>query len=269
MDKAVILAAGLGTRMQREDPSAGLTEEQAAIAAAGVKALIPINGQPFLNYSLSSLAQAGYQEVCIVIGPAHDAVRQHCESLDSRCLRIGFAIQEKQMGGADALLAAESFAGSSPFLVINSDNYYPPEVLSEIRSLDGSGLVGFSADSLLKGGKATVDRIANCALLETDDMGYLVNIVEKPDPELLDRMTDPIWVSMTCWRFGPSIFKACRSIGLSERGEYELPDAVAWSINTLGEVFHMITSQALVLDLSRRANIRPVEERLMGVEVEL
>jgi len=269
MDKVVILAAGRGTRMQREDASVRLTAEQASMAVKGLKALIPINGQPFLNYSLSALAEAGYHEICLVIGPDHSAVRQYYSGVRSRRLVFDFAMQEQPLGGADALRATASFAGDAPFLVINCDNYYPPEVLSAIRRLDGCGLVGFRRDALLKGGKATVERIANCALLETDSRDRLVKIIEKPEAELVDRMPDPVWLSLTCWRFGPSIFEACGSIGLSPRGEYEIPDAVMYATNFLDEEFSMIPSDALVLDLSRRANVEPVEKRLEGVEVNL
>ena len=43
--------------------------------------------------------------------------------------RIRFAIQREARGTADAVLSAEAFAGGEPFLVLNSDNYYPVEVL--------------------------------------------------------------------------------------------------------------------------------------------
>ena len=39
INKAVILARGLGTRMRKENESAGLTEQQAKVAQTGVKAL--------------------------------------------------------------------------------------------------------------------------------------------------------------------------------------------------------------------------------------
>src|SRR2546422_8404795 len=59
--KAVILARGLGTRMRRSDPTAVLDARQAAVAETGVKAMIPV-GRPFLDYSLSALADAGYRD---------------------------------------------------------------------------------------------------------------------------------------------------------------------------------------------------------------
>ncbi len=48
MNKAVILAAGKGTRMRRDDSGVSLPARSAAVADSGVKALIPID-RPFLD----------------------------------------------------------------------------------------------------------------------------------------------------------------------------------------------------------------------------
>ena len=67
---------------------------------------------------------------------------------------------------------------------------------------------------------------------------------------------------MNCWRFGPSIFDACRSIEPSPRGELELPNAVRHAVRVMGERFRAIPVDAGVLDLSRREDIAAVERRL-------
>src|SRR5437879_406656 len=99
--KAVILARGLGTRMRRSDPTAVLDARQAAVAETGVKGMIPV-GRPFLDYSLSALADAGYREVCLVIGPEHDAVRAYYTAVGgegrTKRLRITFAVQPQPTG---------------------------------------------------------------------------------------------------------------------------------------------------------------------------
>ena len=71
---------------------------------------------------------------------------------------------------------------------------------------------------------------------------------------------------MNCWRFGPSIFTACRSIELSPRGELELPNAVRYAVRVMGERFRAIPVDAGVLDLSRREDIAEVERRLSAFE---
>ena len=63
-----MLARGLGTRMRREDPAAPLGVDQESAAGTGIKGMIPV-GRPFLDYVLSSLADAGYGDICLVIGP--------------------------------------------------------------------------------------------------------------------------------------------------------------------------------------------------------
>ena len=60
MDKAVILARGLGTRMRAQDAVADLDADQDAVANTGIKALMPID-RPFLDYVLDALAEADYR----------------------------------------------------------------------------------------------------------------------------------------------------------------------------------------------------------------
>jgi glucose-1-phosphate thymidylyltransferase len=74
---------------------------------------------------------------------------------------------------------------------------------------------------------------------------------------------------MNCWRLGPTIFEACRNIQPSPRGELELPDAVQYALETLGEPFGVVTVSAPVLDLSSRMDVSAVHEHLAGSRVEL
>ena len=39
-----------------------------------------------------------------------------------------------------------------------------------------------------------------------------------------------------CFAFSPRVFEACRAIGRSERGEFELPDAIRWLLEQGGTV---------------------------------
>lgn len=268
MDKAVILARGLGTRMRQADSDAQLTQTQQKVADLGIKALIPI-GRPFLDYVLSALADSGYRQVCLVIGPEHQAVRDYYASLKITRLSVEFAIQEKPLGTANAVSAVEPWTKGDPFLVLNSDNYYPAAALSPLRTLDGPGLAGFEMQALIEGSNIPADRIAKFAIIQTDDQDRVLRIIEKPDPALLATMKHPIFVSMNCWRFGESIFEACRRIPLSPRGEYELPIAVQYSLERLGQTYQVVPVKAPVLDLSSRGDIEAVASRMKGLEVRL
>ena len=263
--KAVVLARGLGTRMRHLTPGLALTADQQAMADQGIKALVSV-GRPLLDYALSSLADAGIQEVCLVIGPEHDAIiERYRDTITPSRLTITTAIQPEPRGTADAVLAAEQFAGPDQFLVVNSDNIYPVEALVALVSLGTPGLIGFNPETLIAESNIPSARIAQFALIQTSPDSSLIEIVEKPPAErrVLRR------VSMNCWRFGPKIFAACRLVTPSPRGELELQDAVTIAMARLGERFEVVSFAGGVLDLSSRADIAAVTERLRGREVVL
>jgi glucose-1-phosphate thymidylyltransferase len=267
--KAVILARGLGTRMRKPDGTAPLDRAQAAVADSGIKAMIPI-GRPFLDYVLSALADAGYRQVCLVIGPEHQVVRDYYTStlVPSR-ISISFAIQERPLGTADALAAAAAFAGDDLFLMVNSDNYYPVAALEALRGLNGAGLAIFERDSLVRDGNIDAARVEKFAIVRTTPAGELADIIEKPDAAAIAALGPEVFVSMNCWIFGPAIFTACRRVEVSTRGELELSDAVRLSMVSLGERYKVVPFRAPVLDLSSRADIAAVAARLAGQMVRL
>jgi glucose-1-phosphate thymidylyltransferase len=270
IDKAVILARGRGTRMRRAEGATALSEHQATAAASGHKAMIPVGGTPFLDYVLTALADSGYRRICLVVGPEQELIRDYyTDRVQPQRLRIEFAIQPEAKGTADAVAAAESFVGGEPFLMLNSDNYYPPEAYRLLRVQPGSAVALFEREALLAGGNIPAERVAKYAIGDIDEHERLRRIIEKPDAQTLAMVKPPLWVSMNVWRFRPMIFEACRLIQPSVRGEYELVSAVQYAIDQWGEAFQVVRMRAPVLDLTSRSDIAPVEARLAGREVRL
>jgi dTDP-glucose pyrophosphorylase len=265
ISKAVIMARGLGTRMRKADESAALSPDQMSAASVGVKAMIPI-GRPFLDYVISGLADAGYSEICLVIGPEHQMIRDYyfTQSPPKR-VKVSFAVQEKPLGTADAVLAAREFTGKDSFLIINSDNYYPVETLRSLRNLKGAGVALFDRESLISLSNMPEDRVLKFSVAKVSSEGRLAHIYEKPSEDTIRELGSPIYVSMNSWLFTPVIHRACTSIQPSARGEMELTDAVQYAIDTLGEPFHVLTFKAPVLDMSSRSDIANVAEQLRNV----
>lgn len=249
--KAVILARGLGKRMRASDATANLSAEQHQIADLGIKALMPVaDGKTMLELAIANLHEAGFNELCLVIGPEHGAVREFCAE---NAIDAEFAVQESPLGTADAVLAASTLIGDEFFLTVNSDNLYPVESLRRLRHANQPGLVGFEREALIANSNIPEDRIAKFATLDVDESGHLTHIVEKPEIVRPDAL-----VSMNAWIFSPMIFEACRSIEPSERGEYELASSVMYAMEHLGEKFAVVRSDEGVLDLSSRADIANV-----------
>ncbi len=255
--KAVILARGLGTRMRKADTSAHLDATQAQVADAGIKAMIPV-GRPFLDHAMSALADAGITDVCLVIGPEHDAIRQYYASVPLERVRVHFAVQATPNGTAGAVAAAEVFAGRDTVLVMNGDNYYPVGACRELAAVGGSGVVGFDLPGLIANSNIPADRVRAFALLQLDADGCLTSIVEKPDQATYDALIARSLVSMNLWSFTPVIYEACRRVQPSLRNELELQDAVRIAMTELGERFQVVVSTEGVLDLSTRGDIESV-----------
>ncbi|MGO8747722.1 MAG: sugar phosphate nucleotidyltransferase [Thermoguttaceae bacterium] len=268
MEKAVILARGLGKRMRRADSGVALDERQQAVADTGVKALIPI-GRPFLDYVLSGLADAGYRRVCLVVAPDHEVLRRYYEELKPARVQIEFAVQVEPKGTGDAVAAAKAFAGLDPFLVVNSDNYYPAEALAGLRELTRMGAALFEQEAMFARSNISADRIRQFAVGRISAAGHLEKILEKPDDATLASLPRPLWLSMNCWRFGPAIFEACAKIAPSPRGEMEITDAVQYAIDVLGEALDVVKVRAAVLDMTSRKDVATIAPKLAGIEVRL
>lgn len=265
--KAVILARGLGTRMRKADDSARIDEKQAKVAASGVKALIDV-GRPFLDYVISVLADAGIRDVCLVIGPEHDMLREYAAATTGGRVTVTTAVQQEPRGTADAVAAARDFAGSDRVIVLNSDNYYPLPALSALAAAPGNALVGFDRAALVAGSNIPEDRVRAFAIVSRDEDGALTDIVEKPDADTLAAWGAEAPVSMNAWLFTPAIFDACDRVEPSPRGELEIIDAVRLLVQQ-GETVAVVPAAVGVLDMSSRADIADVQAALSTVEVRL
>lgn len=266
--KALLLARGLGRRMQAAGGTDALTAGQRAAAAAGAKGMMPVGEtqRPFVDYVLSALADAGCRDVCLIVPPDHDGIRGYFAGAGRpHRVRLSFAAQPSADGTARAVLAGQSFAGDDPFLVLNADNLYPVEVLRALVALDGPGLPAFERDALVRESGFPADRVAGFALLDVDAAGRLCGIIEKPDAARLAAAGEQALVSMNVWRFDHRIFPACHDVPMSVRGEFELPEAVGLAITT-GMPFRAVRAHGAVLDLSRQIDVPLVSARLAGLE---
>ena len=123
-DRAMILARGLGTRMQKQVEGLELDARTAALADRGAKGLIPV-GRPFLDHTLQALLDAGLREFCMIVPPGASAFRRYYEAVAEKLpdARIAFAVQPEPIGTANAVAAGRDWAGDGTFMVLNSDNF--------------------------------------------------------------------------------------------------------------------------------------------------
>lgn len=265
-DRAIILARGLGTRMRREAADALIDPAQAEAAARGLKMMIPdARGRPFLAHLLSSLADGGITDVCLVVAPDHEVVLEYFTRHPPLRMCLHYAVQDEPLGTANAVLAAEEWAAGQDVLVLNADNLYPVAAIRALVTLGGPGLIAFDPVTLVAESNIAASRIASFAILELRRDGSLSRIIEKPDAATLAAAGPTPWVSMNLWRFDSTIIAACRDVPRSARGEFEIPDAISLAI-ARGTRLQAVTIHAGVFDLSARGDIQAVVNHLATLE---
>jgi UDP-N-acetylglucosamine diphosphorylase / glucose-1-phosphate thymidylyltransferase / UDP-N-acetylgalactosamine diphosphorylase / glucosamine-1-phosphate N-acetyltransferase / galactosamine-1-phosphate N-acetyltransferase len=214
--KAVILAAGKGTRMKE------LTNELP-------KPMLKVHGKPILEHILEGLIAAGIREVFIVTGFRAEVIENHFQDGSRWGARIEYARQTVQDGTGKAPEPAREFVGSDPFLLTYGDILVHPEtyqrMIERFQSGDFSALVtATGSDDVTKGG-----------LSFFDEQFCLARLVEKPSPAQLEELRREGWLAdgATAWYnagiyiFRPALFSFTARLQKSPRGEYELTDAIS------------------------------------------
>ena len=135
---------------------------------------------------LSALADAGYAQACLVIGPEHGVVRAHYERAGRRAGSRSPSRSRRSRSEPPTLCSRRRPGRSGePFLVVNSDNYYPLSALEGLRGLAGPGAALFERETLVAESGLDADRVRAYALCRVGPDGYLAGIVEKPDAAAL------------------------------------------------------------------------------------
>ncbi len=106
--KAMILAAGLGTRLR---PLTNNTP----------KALLLVDGRPLISYSLKLLQAHGIKDVVINLHHLGELIEKELGDGSKFGMRIHYSWEPKILGTGGGIKKASSFFGDEAFLVLNSD----------------------------------------------------------------------------------------------------------------------------------------------------
>ncbi len=187
--EAVILAAGLGTRLR---PHTFTTP----------KPLLPIQGRPLMDWTLGALP-ASVSRVVVV---THYLAEQVDAFLgrQKHFAKWATVFQEKPRGTGDALRSCRPHLHSDHFLVLNGDDLYGAADLAALAQ-HRAGVLVHPVDE---------PRRFGIAFLKPD--GTLERLVEKPDLDGRQLANTGAYV------FPREVFEI--ELQLSPRGEYEITD---------------------------------------------
>src|SRR5579872_908780 len=214
--KAVLLAAGKGTRMR------DLTNEIP-------KPMLKVQGLPILEHILQGIIATGIRDCFIVTGFRAEVIEQHFGDGSKWGTRTKYGRQERQDGTGKAPEPARGFVADSPFLLTYGDILVKPETYR--RMLDRFQQGNFA-------GVITVTRgqdVTKGGLDFFDEEFCLKRVVEKPSAGQLEELRrdgwlkpgEPVWYNAGIYVFKPIVYEFIAKLQKSPRGEYELTDAIS------------------------------------------
>ncbi|MBQ3684113.1 MAG: NTP transferase domain-containing protein [Methanomicrobium sp.] len=192
--ECVILAAGEGKRMR-------------PLTASRPKVMLPVAGKPMLEHLIVSARDAGIKDFILVVGYKEQDIRDYFKDGGRFGVKVRYAVQRKQSGTANALLCTENLV-KGPFMLLNGD-----------MILNTRDILSFANQHVPCVGTVESTHPQDFGVLETE--GHkVISIVEKPKEPKSNLVNAGIYL------FDTGIFAILRGLSLSERGEYELPDAL-------------------------------------------
>jgi NDP-sugar pyrophosphorylase family protein len=212
-ERALILAGGLGTRLQSLIPDRP-------------KVLAPIEDRPFLDILIEHLFHRGIRRLVLLLGNRHEQVTNHVaarrkEAIWPLELEIEFSVEAEPLGTGGAVKWAERYCDRR-FLLLNGDTYFDLDVAALLRTHQDTG-------ALVTVAAAMVDDADRYGRMDVSAAGFVTRFREKAvgsgpglinagvyamEPQVLGRIPGGRSVSLECEVF-PALLADGHSIAVS------------------------------------------------------
>ncbi|MDS0239873.1 MULTISPECIES: UTP--glucose-1-phosphate uridylyltransferase AglF [unclassified Haloferax] len=235
--QAVVLAAGKGTRLQP------LTDDKP-------KGMVEVDGKPILTHCFDQLVELGAEKLAVVVGYKKEIIISHYDD-EYRGVPITYAHQREQKGLAHALLTVEDHVDED-FMLMLGDNIFNANLSDVVKRQRED-----RADAAFLVEEVEWDEASRYGVCVTNDYGEITEVIEKPEEP-------PSNLVMTgFYTFTPAIFYACHLVQPSNRGEYEISEAIDLLIRS-GRTIDAIRINGWRMDIGYPEDREEAERRLQS-----
>lgn len=194
----VVPAAGKGTRLR-------------PLTTDTPKGLVTVGERPLLAHVFDTLRDSGVSELIVVVGYRAGEIIDHFGESVGSC-PITYVHQRERRGLGHAIHQTAPHI-DEPFVVLNGDNVVAGDLsrpITRFKQNDADAVVAVEANPAAAG---------NTGVVTVSDES-VTRITERPDDPQSNLVTTG------CYVLGPAIFDALSLLSPSDRGEYELSEAV-------------------------------------------
>ncbi|GBQ30363.1 bifunctional N-acetylglucosamine-1-phosphate uridyltransferase [Gluconacetobacter azotocaptans DSM 13594] len=231
---AVILAAGLGTRMKSDRP----------------KVMHPLAGRPMLRYLLDNAASV-FDRIVVVVGPG-------MEQVASLAAPHAVVVQHDRLGTAHAALQAADLFGDGDVAILYGDNpLITADTMRRLLACRAEDGVGLALLAMRPRDPARYGRVVT-------EGGLVRRIVEWADATPQERAIDLCNAGVLC--AGADAFGAwLHAVGNDNaKGEYYLGDVVAQAVADGRQVRAVEAAEDELRGINSRAELAEAEACVQG-----
>lgn len=207
--ESVILAAGRGSRLEP------LTNKKP-------KPLAIVGGKTIIEHTLDYAVTAGITSATIVVGYKAEQIKTHLGE-SYRGINITYVHQDEKLGLAHATLQAKDTIEGDVFALFFSDIIYENPPLDDLKRCMDNSTPAVFVDNV------PIEDASSYGVCEIVD-GVVESVVEKPENPPSNKIIAGTYV------LPKEIFSYCSSISPSDRGEYEITDAINAYLQDVGNI---------------------------------
>lgn len=204
--KAVILAAGFGTRMKEYTKNLP-------------KPMLPLNGKPMIEYTIRQMAAHGITDIAMNLHYHADKISDYFGSGEKFGVNITYVHEDAPTGTAGGVKKLSEFCKTAENLIVIYG-----DIITDLNYTD------FISAHEKHNKMATIcvhKRLKSNSIIDFDHDMKITSFIERPSEEILKKYTNEFWVNSAVYCFKPEILDLIKADTIQDFPKDIFPGIIA------------------------------------------